>query len=44
VKPEVERGRYRVHVSGDLGGPVLAGQIAEPIRPLARPGLIRVRR
>jgi hypothetical protein len=44
VKPEARPGRYLVSVQGDLGGPVLRGQIPEPIRSLARPGFVRVRK
>ena len=44
VKPDAQRGRYAVSVLGDLGGPVLEGQIPEPITPVARPGFISVRK
>jgi hypothetical protein len=43
VKPDAKRGRHRVSVSGELGGPVLEGQIPEPIEPVARSGFVRVR-
>jgi hypothetical protein len=44
VKPDARPGRYLVNVQGDLGGPVLRGQIPEPIHTLARPGFVRVRK
>ena len=44
VKSDAGRGRHRVRVSGELGGPVLGGGIPEPIKAALRPGFVKVRK